>query len=335
MLTQTHDKDVPYPESLGNLPATKNYGPYFLGHIAGFWASLLWYVVIHMREVTIICRPKSRNGVPFYQRLHDELPKEGIRVVAAHSAKSRKDLIRAVRSAVKARAEVIVVVGGDGSQTAAVSEIAHTKSALAVVPAGTGNSFALSIGIKDFDTALAAIVKGREERIDVGVLNGTYFANFATVGLMADAAGDTSRPLKRIVGPVAYGVSFMRDLLSSRPFDMHVTWEGGELKISTFQAIIANGRYFGWQAITPDAGVRSGQLAFFAVEGISRADALKTSAALVRGDQVKLEGAHYFSATKIQIKTTPKQQLDIDGHTFGKTPAKFKIDPRALRILVP
>jgi len=168
----------------------------------------------------------------------------------------------------------------------------------------------------------------------VGVLNGTPFANFATVGLLADAADETSRPLKRIIGPVAYGVSFMQNLLRSRPFDMHVTWEGGELDIKTYQAVIANGRYFGWQAITPDAGVRSGQLAFFAVEGVSRADALKTSAALVRGDQVKLEGAHYFSASKIRIKTDPKQQLDIDGHTLGKTPAKFKVDVKALRVLV-
>lgn len=288
-----------------------------------------------MREVTIICRLKSRNGLAFYQRLHDELPKRGIRVVAAHTAQKRKDLVRAVRSAVKAGAETIIVVGGDGSQTAAVAQIAHTKSTLAVVPAGTGNSFALSIGIKDFDMALEAIVKGREDRIDVGVLNGTYFANFATVGLLADAADDTSRPLKKVIGGVAYGVSFIRNLLRSGPFDMHVTWEGGELDIQTYQAVIANGRYYGWQAITPDADVRSGHLAFFAVEGVSRADALKTSAALLRGDQVKLEGAHYFSATKIKIKTKPKQQLDIDGHTLGKTPAKLRVEPKALRILVP
>ncbi|HET9392964.1 MAG TPA: diacylglycerol kinase family protein [Candidatus Rubrimentiphilum sp.] len=285
--------------------------------------------------MTIICRPKSRNGMAFYQRLHDELPKRGVEVVAAHTAERRKDFIRAVRSAVKARAETIVVVGGDGSQTAAVAEIANTKSALAVVPAGTGNSFALSIGIHDFETALEAIAGDREECVDVGVVNGTCFANFATVGLMATAADQTSRPLKKIIGPVAYGVSFMHSLLTSRPFQMHVTWESGELHIETYQAIVANGRYFGWQALTPDADLHSGKLAFFAVEGVSRTDALRTSAALIAGDQVKLEGAHYFSASKIQIRTKPKQQVDIDGHTLGKTPAKFKIERKALRVLVP
>jgi diacylglycerol kinase (ATP) len=288
-----------------------------------------------MLEVTIICRLKSRNGLAYYQRLHDELPKRGVRVVAAHTVKRRKELIRAVRAAVKAETDTIVVVGGDGTQTAAVAQIAHSKSRLAVVPAGTGNSFALGIGINDFEAAVDAIVGGRERRIDVGVLNGTYFANFSTVGLAADAADETSRPLKRVIGPVAYGVAFMRDLLSSRPFKMHVEWESGELEIETYQAIISNGRYFGWQPVTPDADVSSGSLAFFAVEGTTRADALKTSAALLRGDQVKLEGAHYFSARKIRIRTQPKQRLDIDGHTCGKTPAKYTVEAKALRILVP
>ena len=60
--------------------------------------------------------------------------------------------------------------------------------------------------------------------------------------------------------------------------------------------------------------------------------ARRAGAALVRGDQVNLEGAHHFCATKIYIKTKPKQQLDIDGHTLGKTPAKLKVEPKALRV---
>ena len=138
-----------------------------------------------------------------------------------------------------------------------------------------------------------------------------------------------------MIGPVAYAVAFMRDLLSSRPFRMHVKWEDGEIEIDTYQAIISNGRYFGWQPITPEADLTDGQLAFFAVQGVSRGDALRTSAALLRGDHAKLEGAHYFSARKIEIRTQPKQQIDIDGHTLGKTPAKYKIEAGALRILVP
>jgi len=288
-----------------------------------------------MREVTIVCRLQSRKGLEYYQFLCDELPKRGVRIAAGHTVRGRKELKRTIRAAIRAGAEVIVIIGGDGTQTAAVAELAHTKAVMAVVPAGTGNSFALTIGIKSLEMAIDAIVGGKEECIDVGVANGTHFANFATIGLLAEAAAETSSPLKRIFGPVAYGIATLREFFLVRPFQIRVKWKGGELHLETHQVIVANGRFFGWQPVTPDADVRSGELAFFAAEGVSRSDAVRTSAALLRGEQTKLEGAHFFSTPKLEITATPKQRLNIDGHDLGKTPAKFKVEPGALRVLVP
>ena len=288
-----------------------------------------------MREVTIVCRLQSRRGLEYYDFLCGELPKRGIRIAAGHTVRGRKELKRTVRAAIRGGAEVIVVVGGDGTQTAAVAELAHSKATMAVVPAGTGNSFALTIGIKNLQMAIDAIVAGKEECIDVGVANGTHFANFATIGLLADAAAETPSPLKRVFGPVAYGLATLREFFSAKPFMLRVKWDGGELHLQTHQAIIANGRYFGRQPLTPDADVRSRELVFLAVEGVSRSDAVRTSAALLRGEQTKLEGAHFFSSEKLEITATPKQRLNIDGHDLGKTPAKFKVEPGALRVLIP
>lgn len=289
-----------------------------------------------MREVTVICRLSSRHGAAYYRRLHEELPKHGVSIVEAHMVRRRKELKERIRGAVKSGAEVIVVVGGDGTQTAAVAELAHTKSTLAVVPAGTGNSFAFSLGIRDdIDASIDTIATGKTISVDIGVVNGTYFANFATVGVIAEAANNTSRGLKRYFGPLAYGLSAMRSFFRDKPFEMRVTWKNEELCLITHQAIVASGRYFGWQPLTPDANLRSGELAFFAAAGRSVADVLKTNAALLRGDHTRLENAHYFSAPKITIVTKPKQPLDIDGHALGCTPAKFSIAPRALRVFVP
>ncbi|HEV2262292.1 MAG TPA: YegS/Rv2252/BmrU family lipid kinase [Candidatus Rubrimentiphilum sp.] len=270
-----------------------------------------------------------------YARLLDELPRRGVHIIAAHTVRKRKDLRRTIAQAVKNGAGVIAVVGGDGTQTAAVAELAHTQATLAVVPGGTGNSFALSLGIDSFERAMDAIVSGKERQVDVGVVNGTRFANFATIGLFAQAADDTSKPLKRILGPIAYGIAVLRGLPRAKPFRIRVYRQGGELDFCTHQAIVASGRFFGWQALTPDASVYDEKLAFFAAEGASDGDVLKTNAALLRGDQTQLEGAHYFSAKAIDIRTKPRQPLNIDGHAAGKTPAKFKVEPRALRVLVP
>lgn len=289
-----------------------------------------------MRTVTIVCRLSSRNGLAYYQRLAGELPKRGVKIAEVHMVRRRKDLRARVRGAVASGAEYVVVIGGDGTQTAAVGELAHTKTSLAVVPAGTGNSFAFSLGIKDdLDAAIETIVNGRQIRVDVGVVNGLCFANFAIVGVIADAANRTPTRLKKVLGPIAYGVAAISALFRDRPFRMTVKWRKNRLKLTTYQAIVAGGRYFGWQPVTPNANLRSGKVAFFAAAGDRIVDMIETNAALLTGEHTRLARVHYFSAPKITIRTKPKQPINVDGHKFGKTPAKFTVLNGALRVLVP
>src|SRR5579884_2896398 len=286
-----------------------------------------------MREATIICRLSSRHGLEYYKRLADELPRRGFALTEAHMVRRRRQLKKRVRQAVKSGKRLIVVIGGDGTQTAAVGELAHSSSVLAVVPAGTGNSFALSLGIhNDVDEAIETIVSGKEIRVDLGIVNGTYFANVASIGLIAEAANRTPNPLKRMFGVIAYGIAALLPIFRDKPFELHASWLEQDLKIRTRQAIVSSGRYFGWQPLTPEADIRSGELAFFAAESDSPSDAIVTNAALLLGRQTRLSDAHYFSAPSLKIKTKPKQPLNVDGHEFGKTPAEFSIAPKALRV---
>jgi YegS/Rv2252/BmrU family lipid kinase len=289
-----------------------------------------------MREATVICRLSSRHGVLFYRRLAEALPERGITIAEAHMVRRRRELKKRVRQAVKARRSLVIVIGGDGTQTAAVCELANSHTVLGVVPAGTGNSFALSLGIDaDVEAAIETIVSGKVLSVDLGIVNGTYFANFASVGLIAEAANQTPKGIKRIFGPLAYGLAALRPLFARKPFAMNVRWSEGDLDIVTHQAIVSSGRYYGWQPLTPQANVRSGDLAFFVAAGRTPLDAVAVNAALLSGRQTELSGAHYFSAPKITVRTKPKQPVNIDGHAFGKTPAHFRIARRALRVLVP
>ena len=290
----------------------------------------------HLREVVVIARESSKNGIQYYRRLMDELPKRDVKIVEAHVVRSRKELKKHIRQAVEAKRSYVVVVGGDGTQTAAVAELAHTETVMCVVPAGTGNSFALGLGIPhDVEKAIDAIASGKEIRVDVGCINGTPFANFATVGVLALAADRTPKPLKRIIGPLAYAVGFL-PVMRRKPFHLRATYDGGDVAVETHQAILAAGRYYGWKPLTPDADVRSGELAFFSSEGRTVADVIKTNAALVFGSQTNLAGSHFFSSKKIKIECKPKQPINLDGHLYGKkTPATFEVLKRALRVLVP
>jgi YegS/Rv2252/BmrU family lipid kinase len=263
------------------------------------------------------------------------LAERGIDVDHFWPVEDERTLRRRVKSAVKAGASLVIVGGGDGSMTTAVDVLAKRKTVLGVLPLGTGNSFARTIGLDDdLKLAIDALVKGRVERVDIGRVNDTYFANFATIGLPAEIAESAPRSLKRAIGAAAYVVGGLVPFTRARPFRVRVSWDDGEQEIETQQIVIASGRYFGHQPIAPGASAMDHRLAFFTTTGLSHLEIVRTYLALGLGVQEGLPDAIAFSAKKIRVKAKPKQLISIDGQALGETPARFRVVPRALSVIV-
>ncbi len=289
-----------------------------------------------MREAVLIAKLSSNRGPEAFAEVSKTLTEHGISIVEAHQVGNRKELKKRVRMAVKSGNKLIVVAGGDGSQAAAVGELAYTDAVLGVIPAGTGNSFAQSLGIKTtIEDAIHTILNGRVAEVDLGLVNGTYFANFATIGLAAKIGEDTPKMLKKIAGGIAYGLSAVVPLLTHKPFRATVAWDKNKMKLETFQMIIANGRFFGNTPIMPDANITDGKLSFFTTEGAGRMEIVRMYVAFLKGTQTSLPDAHYFQAAKIKIITKQPQAIAIDGSKLGKTPAVFEVAPKALKVFVP
>ena len=289
-----------------------------------------------MREAVLIAKTQSRHGPEAFSEVSKALTDHGITIVEAHQVEKRKDIQKRVKRAVKSGHKLIIVAGGDGTQTTAVAELAYTDCVLGVIPAGTGNSFAQSLGMKPtIEDAIDTILNGKVAEVDLGVVNGTYFANFATIGLSAEIGLDTPKIVKKIAGGLAYGLAAVGPLLTHRPFWGTVEWQKNKLKFQTFQMIVANGRYFGNTAVMPNASLTDGKLAFFTTSGTNRLDIMRMYAAFLQGTQTELPDAHYFEAKKISVKTSRPQTIAIDGSEFGKTPAKFSVARKALKVLVP
>lgn len=95
-------------------------------------------------------------------------------------------LEKALAVAAAGPAEVVMVGGGDGTVSAAAAQLAHTDKALAVLPAGTMNLFARSLGIPlDLDAAVAALGAGAIEAVDVAAADDRIFVHQFSVGLHA------------------------------------------------------------------------------------------------------------------------------------------------------
>jgi diacylglycerol kinase (ATP) len=288
-----------------------------------------------MQSAVLVANSGARQTSEAFAKARTMLVERGVHLTMTHVVDSHRDLCRCVRRAVKDGCKLIIVAGGDGTMTAAAGQLAKTKAVLGVLPLGTGNSFALSLGITDLQVAVDAIVAGREVAVDLGTVNGTYFANFATIGLSSTIARATPNVLKKIVGAAAYVLAGLLPALRSRPFRCKVRAGKQKIAFQTFQVIVANGRYFGHTPLTPDASLDSGHLTFYSTTDATIVDAAKTYTSLLLDRQGLLANAHILEATELRVSARPSQALAIDGEQCGRTPARFKVVPGALRVMVP
>jgi len=279
----------------------------------------------------------SRRSAREQGRILELLRAHAVRVAAFHVVENSTELARCLRRAAKAGAPVVIAGGGDGTMAHAVDALAHRKTALGVLPLGTGNNFALSLGLDphDLDAAVATIARGHTARIDLGRVNGRYFGNFATVGISSEIAGATPTSVKRWGGPLAYGIAALRPLLTHRAFRARIRWKRGRLDLCTQDIIVANGRFFGTTPVTPDASLADGRLALFVNEDRSALGAIRTYTALGLRAQAKLPHAHAVTAKAFTIDARAKQWISLDGSVFEKTPARFRVAREALRVFVP
>ena len=288
------------------------------------------------RVAVLVANLRSRGTSQLYARARTLLAQRGIVIEESHEVSTAERLRKRVRRAIRAGHELVVVGGGDGSFTTVVGEFAHREAVLGVLPFGTGNSFARSLGIPPIlERAVDTIANGKVARVDLGVVNGRYFANFATIGLSSTIARRTPSWLKKALGPAAYVAAGIVPLLQSSAFESELQWKRGRLRLSTHQLIVANGRYYGLVPLAPDATIVDGTLSVFTTEDLSRWDVARMFVAFSRGVQTRLAEATSLTTSSLTVRTNPKQPLDVDGEALGRTPAHFAVATKALRVLVP
>ncbi|HMD03581.1 MAG TPA: YegS/Rv2252/BmrU family lipid kinase [Candidatus Baltobacteraceae bacterium] len=286
-------------------------------------------------STVVILNLRSSGTKRNLERIPNVLATQGVDFERLWKADGTDDLLRLVKRAHKEKVQRLIVGGGDGTMTQVANVVAHSKTILGVLPLGTGNSFALTLGIEpDLEKAVSVIAHGRAELVDLGVVNKRYFVNFATIGFAADVAESTNHDLKKVVGPLAYLVAAARPLLKHRGFRARIRWKGEKLRIETQQLIVVNGRFFGKRPIAPNATDTNGRLTLFTAEGASRAEIVKTYLAFALGLQERLPEGHLLSSKRFVIRTRPKQPLNVDGDALGRTPARFSVARGALRVFV-
>ena len=125
------------------------------------------------REAVLIVNAKSRRGEALFEQARQKIEAAGIRLIAAHPVKDPDLLDDTVRDAIRSGAPMVIVGGGDGSLSGVVDDVVGKDVVFAVLPLGTANSFARTLGLPlDLDGAVEAIATGRRRRVDLGMIDG-------------------------------------------------------------------------------------------------------------------------------------------------------------------
>jgi len=135
------------------------------------------------KRAMLVVNGMSRSGEAAFEEARDKLTAAGIELIDAHVVQNPEIMEPVVKAAI-AKAPMVIVGGGDGTLSSVVDHFVGSDTVFGVLPLGTANSFARTLGLPlDLDGAIEVIAHGRRKRIDLGIINGDYFANAAALGL--------------------------------------------------------------------------------------------------------------------------------------------------------
>ena len=235
-----------------------------------------------------------------------------------------------------ADADVIIAAGGDGTILAALPMALQRNLPLAIVPLGTFNDLARTLGIP-LEPAIAceAIARAKMRAIDVARVNGVYFVNEASIGVSARIARRQTTAMKQRYGYFGVAWTAVAGLLQARSFDAEIEYDGVCEAFSTVQLTVANSRRFGGVIERSDAAIDDGWLDLYSVEMRSVGDAVRVAMKVIRRDSAPTGELRTYRSTRFIVRTSGPHRIVADGEPAGTTPATFDVLPKALKVIVP
>ncbi|MER6948596.1 diacylglycerol kinase family protein [Nonomuraea sp. NPDC000554] len=289
------------------------------------------------RRVAVVINTRSRRGRRHYFEVLDQLHGLGFEPLAELPVVNPKRLRDMLDKALDTRPDLLIVGGGDGTLSSAVRHVAHRDVALGVLPLGTTNNFARSLGLPlDLAGAIRVFDTGKVADIDLGMADDRPFANLASFGVSVEVAGKVRPWLKRILGRPAYPLTALTVLPNHRPFRAFITADGQRHELLTHQLNIANGRFHGGWQVARDISIDNGMLVAYQLGSGKKLRLLgETLVRATTGRWRSLAGGPFVVGREMLLETDPPMAADVDGEVRLLTPITLRVVPNGVRVMVP
>ena len=289
-------------------------------------------------EWTLIANPAAGGGRsrPCAERAAAALARAGIPVDLRFTHRPGHATELAYQTVAR-EAERLVLCGGDGSVREVLPALAGSSTALGLLPSGTANDFARSLGVpRRLDRALRLLLSGRTRAIDLGQVNGHPFATVASCGFDADANRAVSARQVPFPGTVGYLIAALGLIRTYSAPNVRLRGEFGECAGQMLLVASANtASYGGGMKIAPQADPQDGRLDVCIVDRLPPATVLHLLPRVFWGGHLKHPAVRVERTRWLRIETEPPQVIYADGDYLGETPANLQALPGALQMVLP
>jgi YegS/Rv2252/BmrU family lipid kinase len=288
------------------------------------------------KNILLIVNPGARAGNSDLSEAVEFLRRSGLSV--------RREFIEAPRQITElierfgSEVDGVVLGGGDGTFNRAAEALLKCGKPLGILPMGTANDLARTLGIPaDLLSAAGIIVQGHTRRIDLGCVNDdVWFFNVAHIGLGTLVTRRLSEEKKRQWGKVSYLRTLLEAWRGARPFRVELNCDGHREDFHSIEIAVGNGRsYGGGMTIASEARIDDQMLHLFSLDPQSVFRLAALFPALFTGNYEEKTKVRFRSGREITVRTVKPLKVVADGEERTLTPARFTIRHKALSVFVP
>lgn len=288
-------------------------------------------------KLALVVNPASGRGraLEYAVKAESELIKAG-HTVSLFKGSSVQDSRDYLDSLVSADVDGAVVCGGDGLVHLAIQSLAGSDIALGIVPAGTGNDAARSLGIPLKDPkAAAAIISSSEPRvIDLGRASSAddqrWFLQILSTGFDS-VVNELANNYRWPSGTLKYNRAMLALLPRFKPISYRIESSGSVMEFQAMLVAIANGpSYGGGMLVCPDARFDDNALDLMILNPLGKLRFLALFPRVYRGTHVRHPRVTTLRAQHLTI--TGEASAYADGELVGRLPMTVDVVSGALRV---
>jgi diacylglycerol kinase (ATP) len=226
----------------------------------------------------------------------------------------------------------VIALGGDGFIHEIIQHLVSRDIPLGVIPCGTGNDFARSIGVFDlpFSRQLELIEKHDATHIDLGRVQDQWFAAILSSGFDA-LVNDRANSMRWPRGRMRYNIAMIEKLIALRPHSYRIRVDESYLEVQATLVTVANGSsYGGGMKVCPDASINDGLFDVMVLGRVSRIELLKVFPKVYRGGHVGHPAVTFYRCNEIEIDGSGSSFAD--GEPIAQLPLIAKCVSAALKV---